>query len=346
MLCTGSLQQSLMLVGELDEDVFEAGSERTNLGHGNAVLQELLAEIVEIESIFDERMDGLSEDGGAADPGEMAGEAKSAGNFGRGDFHAQGARRLNVGKFAERIGRAIGNDLAVVNVGHVAAALGFIHVVSGYEKSDALAGKLEEEIPKLTPRDGVDPGGGLVEEKQFRLMQHGAAESEALLPAAGKLRGQAIQIGCQAIEFDNFFHAPFEARGLQAVNTPVELQVFRDGQIVVEAEILRHVPDALAYGFRIRADIEAFDLSLAAAQRKETGEHFDHRGFSAAVGTEETEDFAFFDSEADIVDGREAAEAPNEVLGGNGNFFPVHLWSRGHGFNSPLSVSHPRPCRQ
>src|SRR5260370_696041 len=115
--------------------------------------------------ILDERMNRLAEDGRAADPGEMAGEAKRAGNFGRGDFHAQGPRRLNVRKFAERIGRAIGNDLAVVNVGHVAAALGFIHVVSGYEKSDAVAGELEEEIPKLTSRDGVDPCGGLVEEK-------------------------------------------------------------------------------------------------------------------------------------------------------------------------------------
>src|SRR5260370_22874948 len=103
-------------------------------------------------------------------------------------------------------------------------------------------------------------------------MEDGAAKSKALLPAAGKLRGQAIQIRCQAIEFDNFFHAPFEARGLQAVNTSVELKVFRDGQVVIEAEILRHVPDALAYGFRIRADIEAFDLSLAAAEGQETGE--------------------------------------------------------------------------
>src|SRR5260370_1742512 len=144
-------------------------------------------------------------------------------------------------------------------------------------------------------------------------MQHGAAESEALRPAAGKLRGQAIQIGCQAIELNDFFHAPFEARRLQAVDTSVELQVFRDGQVVIKAEILRHVTDALAYGFRIRADIEAFDMGLAAGEGQETGEHFDHRGFSAAVGTEETEDFAFFDSEADIVDGGEVAEVPDTL---------------------------------
>src|SRR5882724_1516797 len=77
-LRTGGLQHGLMLVGELDEDIFEAGSERTNLGDGNAVLQELFAEIVEIETILDKRVDGLSENRGAADAGEMARKAERA----------------------------------------------------------------------------------------------------------------------------------------------------------------------------------------------------------------------------------------------------------------------------
>src|SRR5712691_6082150 len=137
MLRIGGLKQSLMLVGELDEDVFEAGSEGANLSDCNAVLQELVPEVVEIEMILDERMDGLPENSGAADAGNLAGESKRAGNFGRGDFHAEGAVRLNVGEFAERIGRAIGDELAVINVGDVAAALGFVHVVGSDEERDA-----------------------------------------------------------------------------------------------------------------------------------------------------------------------------------------------------------------
>src|SRR5437016_14586738 len=96
MLCTGGLQQGLMLVGELDKDVFEAGSERANFGDGDAVLQELFAEIVEIEAIFDERMDGLSENRGAADAREVTREKQRARDFGRGDFDAQCAVRLCV----------------------------------------------------------------------------------------------------------------------------------------------------------------------------------------------------------------------------------------------------------
>src|SRR6266436_6902000 len=104
-LGTGGLEHGLMLVGEFDEDVFEAGSEGTNLGDGDAVFQELFTEIVEIEMVFDERMDGLPENGGAADAGEVAREAESAGNFWRDDFNSQGALRVEIITPEVKIGR-------------------------------------------------------------------------------------------------------------------------------------------------------------------------------------------------------------------------------------------------
>src|SRR5258707_8745228 len=187
-----------MLVSELDEDVFEARSERSYLCDGNAVLQKLVAEIVEIATVFDKRMDGLPENGGAADTGNLAREAKCARDFGRGDFHAEGALRLNVGKLPERIGCAIGDKLAVINVGDVAATLSLVHVVRGNKKRDAVAGELEEQIPELAPSNGVDTCGGLVEEKKFRLVSRCAAEARTLLPPSAKLRGQAGQTRVEA----------------------------------------------------------------------------------------------------------------------------------------------------
>src|SRR5713226_8356654 len=324
-----------MLVGEFDKDVFEAGSERTNFCDGDAVSQELSAEIVEIEMVLDERVDGLTENGGAADAGEVTRESERARDFRCGDFNAQRAGRLNVREFTQRIGRAVGDELAVINVGDVAAALGFVHVMGGDKKSDAMAGKLEEEIPELAARDGINTRGGLVEEKKCRLVQHGAAEGEALLPATGKLRGQAIQIGCEAVDLDNFVDAALQARWLQAVNAAVELQVFRDGQIVVQAEVLRHVADALANGFGIGANVEAFDQGGTAAERQKAREHFNDGGFSAAVRAEEAEDFAFFDAEADVVDGGKVAETPNQMLSGNGGFGGIFR-DVGHRLNFPL----------
>src|SRR5260370_24342195 len=134
--------------------------------------------------VLDECMYGLPEDGGAADAGNLARKTERAGDFRRGDFNAQGALRLNVREFTQRIGRPVGDELAVINVGDVAAALGFVHVVRGDEERDAVPRKFEEEIPELAASDGVDPGSRLVEEKKLRLVQHGAAEGEALFPSA------------------------------------------------------------------------------------------------------------------------------------------------------------------
>jgi len=53
--------------------------------------QELVAKVVEITMIVDERMNGLSEDGGAANAGNVARETERARNFRRGDFDAQSA---------------------------------------------------------------------------------------------------------------------------------------------------------------------------------------------------------------------------------------------------------------
>src|SRR5258708_17340411 len=106
-----------MLVGELDKDVFEAGSERANFCDGDAVLQELSAEIVEIEMVLDERVDGLTENGGAADGGEVTREAKSSRDFRWGDFNPQRAGRLNVREVTPRIRRAVGYEPSVLTVG-------------------------------------------------------------------------------------------------------------------------------------------------------------------------------------------------------------------------------------
>src|SRR5258708_1670025 len=217
-----------MLVGELDKDVFETGSEGPNLGNGNAVFQELFAELLKIEMVVNERVDGLSENSSATDARKLAGEAESAGDFRSGDFHAHRARGLDFGKLAQRIGRAVGNNLAKIDVSDMIAALGFVHVVRGDEKRDAMSGEFEKKIPKLASRDRVDAGSGLVEKEECRLMQHGAAESYTLLPASRKLRRQTIEVGREAVEMNDFVDAPLQASGFEAVDAAVELQVFAD----------------------------------------------------------------------------------------------------------------------
>src|SRR5579863_5889203 len=115
--------------------------------------------------IFDERVDGLPKNGGAADPRDVPRETKRARDFRSADFDAHGAGRLDVGKFPERVRSSVSDELAVINVGYVAAALGFIHVVRSDEKRDAVSREFEEQVPKLPSRHRIDPGGRFVEKK-------------------------------------------------------------------------------------------------------------------------------------------------------------------------------------
>src|SRR6266478_1251296 len=100
-LDTNALHLALVLVGEFDENVFQAGSQRTDFGNGDAVFEELLAQIVQVEMVFDQRMNGLAKNGGTANARNLPGESQSARDFGSGDFDALGALRLHVGQFAQ-----------------------------------------------------------------------------------------------------------------------------------------------------------------------------------------------------------------------------------------------------
>ena len=64
-----------MLVGEFHENVLEAWRKWPNLRHGNAVVPELMVQAFQIKALVDERVDGLPENRGAANPGDMAGQS-------------------------------------------------------------------------------------------------------------------------------------------------------------------------------------------------------------------------------------------------------------------------------
>src|SRR5271156_3891425 len=330
-----------MLVGQLDEYVFEAGGQRANVRDADAIGLQLRAQIVEVEMFLHQSMDGLAENGGAANAGKVARQAQRAGHLRRGDFDAIGAGGLHVGQLLKLRGGAVGDELAVVNVRDVAAALGFVHVVGGDKKSDAMAGKFEKQIPQLTARDRIDARGRLIEKKQFGFVEHGATKGEPLLPAAGKLRGEAIQVRDETIELDDFVHAALHVLGGKSIDAAIKSEIFENREIVVKAEFLRHVADAFAHGLGILAYIQALHPGIAVAKRKQAGKHFDDGCFSAAVGPKEAEDFAFFHAKADVVHRGDRAKAANQVFGGDGGVLGIWgIWGilRGFGHGAYLAA--------
>ncbi len=159
----------------------------------------------------DEGVDGAAEDGGFADSGEAAELGEEGGDGGRWgfeglgfEFEAGGVGWVGVGELLQVGDRAEGDEFGHVDVAEAAAALGFVHVVGGDEEGDALAGELEEEVPEGAAGDGVDAGGGLVEEDDLGGVDDGAGQGEALLPASGELGDAAGEVGVEAGEVEEF----------------------------------------------------------------------------------------------------------------------------------------------
>ena len=91
---------------------------------------------------------------------------------------------MRVQLLLERSGHAQGDQLAAVNQRQAMAILGLIHVMGGDQDGLAGFGELINQIPEAAPRNGIHARGGLVQKQDARRMHDGAAERQALLPAA------------------------------------------------------------------------------------------------------------------------------------------------------------------
>src|SRR3974377_2148927 len=95
----------------------------------------------------------------------------------------------------------------------------------------------------------------------------------------------------------------------------VELEIPPDGKLAIERERLRHVayPPARFDVLAVHGLAEQRWLSFGCGQQ--TSQPFHCSGFAAAVRTEKTEDLAFLDAEAHVIDGGEGAKALGETFG-------------------------------
>ncbi len=146
-------------------------------------------------------------------------------------------------------------------------------------------------------------------------MKHGAAERQALLPAARKRRHQRILAAGETRHVDGKAHPLGKLFPGHAIDAAEELEILLDREIAIERELLRHVADVLAHAFRIAGDIDAGDDGAASARPQQAAEDADDGRLPRAIGTEEAHDFALGDLEAHMVDGDEIAEPLDQLIG-------------------------------
>ena len=102
-----------------------------------------------------------------------------------------------------------------------------------------------------------------------------------------------------------------------AEQPPVQFQILAQRQLAIEREGLAHVADTTADRDVLGIDEMAEDLGLAFARGQQPRQHLHGRRLAAAVGPQKAENLAARDLEADVINGREVAEAHGQVVGPN-----------------------------
>src|SRR5262249_61393032 len=155
---------------------------------------------------------------------------------------------------------------------------------------------------------------GRVQKHPARLVYEGAGQGESLFPSARQLSRAAVEVRFEMGQRDGVVFPPPQVIATKPVDAGVKFDVFDYGQVFVEAELLRHVADALANLIGLRHAIETEHRAFAFGRSEQSAQSFDQRRLARTVRAEEAEDFAFFDRDAHVVNGGENAETNGEVL--------------------------------
>ncbi len=188
--------------------------------------------------------------------------------------------------------------------------------VRDHEDRVALGVKLAQE-----PQDDflvgfVEIAGGLVRENQFRMIDQRARHGDALLFAAGKLRGQMRHAVGEADAGERLARLGFVRRAVKILR---EHHVFERGEIWDEMKLLEDEADFLGAkareaGFVKPRDIDAIDERAAGGGRVEPAENIDQRGLARAGRAHDRDPFARIDAERHAVERAHVAEFFAQIL--------------------------------
>ena len=229
-----------------------------------------------------------------------------------------------MGVFAEGVKVADGDFFVNEDGDAVADADQRVEVVGDHDDSEAEAvAQRGDEFVEVVCADGVEAGGGFVEEEDFGIQREGAGEADAFLHAAGKLgRGVIGSFGLQAdeAEFDGGEVAP-QGDGQVGEFAHRHEDILCDGEAGEQSSLLKQDAPAAAEGFGLVGIIgvwvftEDADFSGVGA---EEADHLAHKdGFSGAGAADNADDLALIDGEVEVLVDGVGAEAGEEVAHGD-----------------------------
>ena len=170
-----------------------------------------------------------------------------------------------------------------------------------------------QHLPHRDARDRIEPGRRLVEKEDARLVDQPARDLHAAPHAARKVSDRLVRPRRQLDGLDELRNDPIALLLRHVVELRVDQQVLADAELHVARHRLRDHADRSAHVVGLANDVEAVDDRRARRRRQQRRHHADERRLARAVRPEQTEDLALLDAEAHALDGREVAEALDDV---------------------------------
>ena len=170
----------------------------------------------------------------------------------------------------------------------------------------------------------IEPRGRLVEDEEFRVVDERARQCEAPLHPAGERADAGLALGREAREFEEPGNPFIQRLALDAEIAPVDLEIFRDGEIGVEVVDLRNDADANPRRARRLRHRQPDHLDRAAVRVDEAEAAAQGRRLAGAVGAEQAEAFATADLEGKAPDDLVFAVALAEVRNAQDDFVATH----------------------
>src|SRR4029434_1882245 len=97
-------------------------------------------------------------------------------------------------------------------------------------------------------------------------------------------------------------------------SSDLKVEIWADGEVVVESEFLRHVADSGAHRCRTQAFRLAHQTNASGRGVDQSADNLDCRGFPRAVGAESSVDISIANLKLDVVTRLKRAEALIQVL--------------------------------
>src|SRR6185295_18754082 len=223
----------------------------------------------------------------------------------------------NVVVLDDFFGPAAGEYCALVDdVGAVADAQRFTHVVVGDQHADAALLEIADDALDVEHGDGVDARERLVEQDESGLGPQRARNFEAPTLAAGERQGGVLaQVGNAQLT-EQLGQALLDLRRREPLQLEHRLHVFLHRKLAEDGVLLRQIGDAepcAAMNWHLR-EVALVEVDEPRVCRDQPDDHVEAGGLAGAVGAEQADHFAARDFQGYAFDDGARFEALAQVL--------------------------------